>query len=70
MKKDNTNANELSALFPFEGQDIFIEKAFPFEILNDSISSSNTFVLGTAGTGKASYLKREMYEKEASQEGN
>jgi len=70
MKKDNANANELSALFPFEGQDIFIEKAFPFEILNDSISSSNTFVLGTAGTGKASYLKREMYEKEASQEGN
>ena len=70
MKKDNFNTNELSALFPFGGQDIFIEKAFPFEKLNDSTSNSNTLVLGTAGTGKASYLKREMYEKEVSQEGN
>ncbi|MBX9998164.1 hypothetical protein [Priestia aryabhattai] len=63
MKKDTSNVNELSALTPLGEQDIFIEKAFPFEVLNDSVSSSNTLILGKAGKGKASYLTREMFEK-------
>lgn len=63
MKKETNNVNELSALIPLGEQDIFIENAFPFEILNDSASSSNTLILGKAGKGKASYLTKEMVEK-------